>query len=419
MQSWAKAMNGPLALLVFQFRSGARLSMRTFVPLFCAALALIMIQMYPAELVRLLARRAFARDPGIDENLVFVLLAFVLPAWSAPRLSRGLLGWMRHLPLSDRAWRLGLAAALVTVQFPLVFTLALFAIVAHAGGQPILSASTRWPLVLMAGAVAALPVARQWLCIPAAVVATGMALWSGSTGPAAALPVLAAGVGLSGRMRKVRPGGVGGGLGRFFEARIAWRALGWRTGSTYLPALVVWGAALLFIRNNELAGSMGQSAARFGACLSVAVLLGGLADRLAVVRPPWPWARSLPLSSARRVASDAAFLAFHAMPLLALQAYTHPWGAAAAAAALPLLALRAVDCMRRSPEACAAAVSFLAEGFALSAIAALLGWSVLFLPALAVPAFYRARQADWGHKVTRWLELHHAAAGDSQSWEGQ
>ena len=53
-----------------------------------------------------------------------------------------------------------MALALLTVQLPLVVSLAILALVAHRQGLAIGLPSIRWGLVLLAGAIAALPVRR-------------------------------------------------------------------------------------------------------------------------------------------------------------------------------------------------------------------------------------------------------------------
>jgi hypothetical protein len=76
----------------------------------------------------------------------------------------------------------------------------------------------------------------------------------------------------------------------------------------------------------SLVGSaVASGAARLGGGLAVAFLLSSLAARLATRRPVWPWARSLPVASHRRVAEDAAFLAAPCLVPLAAAALLDPW----------------------------------------------------------------------------------------------
>jgi len=102
-----------------------------------------------------------------------------------------------------------------------------------------------------------------------------------------------------------------------------------------------------------------------------------MAEARAVRRPAWPWSRSLPWSSARRVGADALILGAHALPLVLLAAWIHPT-ALVALAILPFLAVRAAGAMRRAPERrTGAAGEIVMEGALLAALVALLPWTAL------------------------------------------
>jgi hypothetical protein len=116
------------------------------------------------------------------------------------------------------------------------------------------------------------------------------------------------------------------------------------------------------------------------------------------------------------VSADALFLGLHALPLVLLATAIHP-AALEVLPILPLLAVRAAGALRRAPERrTGAAGEILGEGLLLAALVALLPWTSL--PALAaVPfALRAAAERERLQKVSRWLELHHLAAGDPQSW---
>jgi len=196
------------------------------------------------------------------------------------------------------------------------------------------------------------------------------------------------------------------------DLRIAWRALGGRIIRPYAAGLIPLGATALFLANNPLPAHLASGAARFGGVVTVAIFLAGLAERLAVQRPVWPWARSLPRSSAERVCRDAAFLALHALPLVAGLSAVAAAAALAAVLVLPFLALRAAGMVRVVGERRSGAGGFVIEGSFAAALAALFPWSLLAAPAAAVAAFYAARESERRQKVTRWLEMRHAAEGD-------
>jgi hypothetical protein len=58
----------------------------------------------------------------------------------------------------------------------------------------------------------------------------------------------------------------------------------------------------------------------------------------------------------------------------------------------------------------------LMEGLWLAAAVALLPWASLALVAAAPWAARSAARRERRQKVSRWLEIHHLAAGDPQSW---
>jgi hypothetical protein len=84
---------------------------------------------------------------------------------------------------------------------------------------------------------------------------------------------------------------------------------------------------------------------------------------------------------------------------------------------LPFACLRAAAFMRHVAGQRTGAGAYLTEGAFAAALLALLPWSAALALAATAPAFVVAREAERGQKVTRWMELHHASAGDALSWE--
>jgi hypothetical protein len=169
--------------------------------------------------------------------------------------------------------------------------------------------------------------------------------------------------------------------------------------------------------NNDLAPEVAAGAARLGGGLGVVLLLAALAGRLATRRPVWPWARSLPVGSQRRVAEDAALLAAPcAVPLVATAALD-PLAALAVAAGLPTLAFRAAGAIRHgAPRTDGTPALFVGEGALLAAWVAVLPWLSLAALAAAPLAFRAAAERDRRQKASRWDELHHRTVGDPLSW---
>lgn len=351
-----------------------------------------------------------------------VLFAVVLlggAAEAAPRVCRGLGGWLRHLPVSGLAHRRAAGLAIAISQAPLVLGFLFLAAYASLAPDALLADALKLIVTALAAALCVTPVERRWAALPlalAAAVLAGSGGW-GTLGIAALLLVLAdlaagplARSGAPAVHLSRRSGG------RWIEARIVWRALGSRLFGAWALGLLPVGAAFAFTVNNALAPEHVRLAARLGAGMAATLALAQVGEALAARRPAWPWSRSLPWSAARRTGADALLLGLHALPLVLLAARIDP-AALIFLAALPLLATRAAGAMRRAPERrTGAAGEILWEGALLSALVALLPWTAL--PALA-GTFWAARAAaerERRQKVSRWLELHHLAAGDPQSW---
>ncbi|MFP5287175.1 MAG: hypothetical protein ACLGI9_15650, partial [Thermoanaerobaculia bacterium] len=106
-------------------------------------------------------------------------------------------------------------------------------------------------------------------------------------------------------------------------------------------------------------------------------------------------------------------------PLLGLAAWVLParLPLLAVVAVIPFLALRSAGAMRRAPERRAGASGeVLAEGMLLAALVSLLPWTSVLALAGAPFALRAAAERERRQKVSRWLELHHLAVGDPQSW---
>jgi hypothetical protein len=351
-----------------------------------------------------------------------VLIAAMLlggAAEAAPRVCRGLGGWLRHLPVSGLAHRRAAGLAIAIALTPLVLGLLFLSAYASRSPEAFLANVLKLTVTALAAALCATPVERRWASFPLALAAAGLAGSGGwwTLGIAAILLVLAdlaAGPLARSGAPAVHLNRKSGGC--WIEARIAWRALGSRLFGAWALGLLPVGAAFAFTTNNALAPEHVRLAARLGAGLAMTLALTQTAEALAVRRPAWPWSRSLPWSAARRVTADALLLGLHALPLILLAARIDP-AALIVLASLPLLATQAAGAMRRAPERrTGAAGEILWEGFLLSALVALLPWTAL--PALAGTfwAVQAAAEREQRQKVSRWLELHHLAAGDPQSW---
>ncbi len=404
------------ALLLFHAKVGVRVAVRAFVPLFCAALALIILQMYPGVFVTMIAVRLFAAEPSFGDYFAFTVLAFLLPASAVPRLVHGLNGWMRHLPISGVGNRRGLVLALAMVQLPLAVSLVLLGLVAHGKGQAIALPGLRLCLLLAAGAFAAVPAKRHVVSALFALAAAALVV----SGPAHAMfpaaGLLAAADLSAGPLRETRRARAWRPVGVLFSFRIALRAIGASLLGPYVVSLIPIGGALLFIANNSPPTAIAAGAARLGGGLALVLFLSGLTDRLVVRRPVWPWSRSLPWSALGRVAGDAGIFAALTAPVLVVIAAMDLWAALSSATLFPLVSFRAAAYARRSRELKSGTGSLTMEGFFVSALVALLPASCVLVLAAAPVALFAARRAELLLKPTRWVEQHHLSAGDSLSW---
>jgi hypothetical protein len=423
-EAGASPAGGAIALVRFHLAVGTRLAMRLLMPVVMAvASAVLLFGSQAVQFLTTLAGLCFGGKQGGGSGLLIAACCFAAAAPAAPRICRGLDGWLRHLPATGAVHRRAAALAVAVAQAPVLLCLA--CLVPLAVPAPAAAARRLLGLVVaaLAAAFATLPVARRWRTLPPAFLAAVLAGSGQGPAIAAAAALLAAADRLAGpiashRRRERVPGGPVL-QAPAVEVRIAWRAVGGALAGAALAGSLPLGATALFLANNELAPADAALAARLGGAAGVVVLLAGLAEALAVRRPAWPWARSLPWSAARRVGADAVLLAAPAVPLIAGFAFLSPLPALAAGALLPALALRAAGAIRRAPERRAGASGeILAEGLLAAGAVALLPW--LGLAALAaVPLAWRAAaERERRQKVSRWLALHYLAAGDPQAWSG-
>ena len=414
-----------LALLRFHLHVGSRLALRALMPTVAAAVGGLFL--LGDDFFISFARLLFGTGSTGGSGVLIAAAAVGFASAAAPRVCRGLGGWMRHLPIHGRAQRRAALVAIAVAQTPLLLGLIVFAWVATDRGRhfgAFLVDLLALAVCAPAAALAVMPVERPAAVRPLALAAAVAAVSGGILPLAAAAVLLLAADAVAGELPRHATAGApihtGGGLrlpAGPVELRIAWRALKWRLLSAWTVGLLPLGAAFLFVTNNELAPRHVRLAALLGGAGAVVLLFADLGEALGVRRPAWPWARSLPWSADRRVRSDAALLAAHALPLIVVTAAIDLPAAAAVLAATPWLAARAAGAVRRAPERLTGASGeILVEGFLLAAAVALLPWLSLLALAGTPWAVRAAAERERAQKVSRWLELHHLAVGDPQSW---
>ena len=399
------------ALLRFHLQVGARLALRVMAPILAAVVGGMML--LGVDFINSFGLLLFGNSGGL-----IIAFACLGVAWiAAPRICRGLDGWMRHLPVSGLAHRRAAMIAIAAAQASLLLLLLFFAAAAAKNGADPYPSLVGLLVALPAAALAAMPV--RLLARPLALTAAFLPFSGGWLPVVLGALLLIVSDAIAGPLRKRAPAISLNRkrTGRWLEARIVWRALGGSILGAYLTGLLPLGAALLFVRNNELAPVYVRLGALLGGCTAVVLLLASLGESLAVRRPAWPWSRSLPWTARQRVLFDSFFLGAHALPLVLLTGLIEPLAAVAVLLVIPLLGARTAGAVRRAPERrTGASGEILVEGMLLAFAVALLPW-VSLLALIGTPfAVNAAAERERRQKVSRWQEIHHLAVGDPQSW---
>jgi len=355
-----------------------------------------------------------------------ITLSFGIATWACPRITLGLSGWIRHLPIAGSSQRRGVAAALVVAQAPVFITWTILWLatwthgmrsdpirlaalpVIHLGIAYVLMPAHRKSFTAMAGMTAvALTLADSWSCL---VLAAGVLLCGDTVaGP----PV--------GRRRVTSLSVSKSGSDALFSFMLARRALGWRLAWAYSGPCLCLAATALYLLNNDHSPGADVAGVRLGGGFALSFFFFKLARLLSVRRPPWPWSRSLPWSSAHRCLEDGVFLGLLALPIVGTATLMRP------AAGLPLLALTGYGAVRAAGalrsfsvvERGGEAGLFLVELSLAASFLALTAWTGWLLTASLLPALKSASRMERDLAVTQWIERHHLATGDSQSWSGE
>jgi len=406
-------------MLLFHSSAGARLSIRAALPLLATLVVAVAMQEFPQAVIARIARGLATANGDTTVRIVAAGLCLMAASWSAPRICQGIGGWLRHLPVDGVTHRRAALGAVVVAQAPLLITWAALAGVAVAAGDPVSSARLAGlPLVALGAAWASLP-ARPGLvtgALGAAAMLCGLSSswWIAAAGCACLVAAeIVAGDLLPAAAPRTR---------RRLPARLTWmrlcaRAVGLKAIGPLVYALLPMAACAMFLRNNELTAITAARGARLGGIVALTLGVGGIAELLAVHRPPWPWGRSLPWTASHRITRDAIFLGLHSAALLLIMLPLSLSGALAGAMVLPALCLRAAGLMRHIGETrTGAAGRLMAEGSVAAGLACLVWWVPLILLAMTPLLLRHAIAQEKRQKVTRWDELHHLSAGDSMSW---
>jgi hypothetical protein len=264
--------------------------------------------------------------------------------------------------------------------------------------------------------MASLPASRRVVVVSLSIAAAALPLHGTGEYGILSVPFLLAAEALAGPLRDPRKATRLRSSGILMNWQIAWRAVGFRIIPALLSGALAIAASWLFIANNDLQGTAAAAAARLGGTVGCAFYLSSIARALGTRRPSWPLSRSFPWSATRRIIDDCLFAVMGALPLVLLVAVRNLGAALIVLTVLPIMSVRTAEFIRRVPDRRVAPLALLGEGIVIGIILTLLPWTALLWPAASIPALYLAREFERNRKSTVWIELHHAAAGDSASW---
>ena len=406
------------AYLQFHLGVGIRIALRVLV----AAVALFFALFYLLRPELFIGTTALMISQGFTGGLACSLSFLIFGGIASRRICVGLTGWIRHLPAPSSLHRRLAVLAVLTSQLPIILIWTGLAMAAaRMYGSPLLPFLVGLPLSAAAASLAVLPVHRKYLSFPLAAAAsflTGSSDWILFS--AGILFLLTADL-AAGPIKPLRKRMVFSLPGRVtFHLSIAWRALRHRILFPYIPSLFFIGISFFFLANNVATPRLESTVVRLNGGLGFILFCGVFVNILSSRRPPWPWARSLPIKAETRVLNDAFLIFFHAAVLLIPIALTDLSALWPLAAALPFLSIRASRAVPLSGNVRGGPLVLLAKESAIGALAiGLLPLaSIVLLPA-ALLALREAAKIEKSQKISRWLELHHLAAGDPLSWSRQ
>jgi hypothetical protein len=405
------------AVFRFHLHVGTRLALRIFVPvvaIFFALYYLLRPELFNSMMTLIL------EGGFLLSGTITAFFCLNTASFASRRVCLGLNGWVRHLPATGLNHRRMAGIALFIAQLPLLVILLGLAVVSMKLEKiPAVPYFFGLPFVGLSCGLCVLPVEKHLITRPLAVLA-GICFASNNWGfLAAGFPLLVAADRISGPLvqKKKRKRFHRLSRGMFLMASINWRALRLRPIVPYLLSLSFIGAAQLFIANNDPAPRLAEQMIRFGGAMTLILFCSIFTKMLASRRPPWPWVRSLPWSAKTRILWDTFFIGLHMLPLLVLSGIMNPKILFSLAASLPLFAAYSAYSVRHAQESSmGASGKILLLGTIASLLLCLFPWSSLLFLALLPLVLNAGIEAEKHQKVSRWLELHHLAAGDSLSW---
>jgi hypothetical protein len=407
------------AFLIFHLNVGARLALNKLVPVLGAIFAVYFIfkpEFFNEYFSVLLSEGSLI--PGV----LFTLLCAATASMASKRVCLGLSGWMRHLPASGLTIRRLAEIAIFAAQTPILLVLLFFpcfSVFSHGVSPYSFAFITGVPLLGYASAKASIPSRRSSVSKTLAYAACILLVsgrWVFLLGGAVLLFItdLISGPLSAPRKRRLFRSSS---RGYFLNAVIIWRAVKFRILIPYVLGAAVLGAMMLFLSNNQFSPEVTLKVMTLGGALSAVSFLAFFSNYLASRRPAWPWIRSLPGSARDRVLLDFLCLFLLVLPVLVFLFFINERALLFVAAFLPAVCVWSCLSIRKGGNLkMGASGSILCFGFISSLLITLIPLSsVAFL--IGLPFLMKgAVESERNLKVSRWLKLHHLAAGDTLSW---
>jgi hypothetical protein len=413
------------SLFRFQLAGGGRVASRNAIASISVIIIVLGSAPDPLVWLRFLALGVAGSGVGSGPLIGLTLIAYALAHDGVHRLTLGLSGWTRSLPVDGVQHRRGVMYGLPIIQLPLMAAAvvgALLTVVAFhwpVAIPKLLGA----PLALVAAGAAVIP-ARRWIIATplfgASALVASLGNWR-ALGLAAVLFVVADLTAGSLRFPPPTPAvssPASPGTLRMF--RFTWRAMGLRLLLPLPISMLALAAAWFYSRNNELSPTDTGFVARLWASIAIALYLGAVGDIVASRKPTWPWLRSLPWSSTDRVIDDAIAIGVPGLGIALASAVVDLRTVVFALASLVPLAVLAAGLIRGARRRLTRVSGpLVVVGIVLGTAGAFYPW-IAGVALASTPLLVRlAARRDRREIVTGWKELYHDAAGDTLAWSAR
>jgi hypothetical protein len=285
--------------------------MRAFVPVIGGAVGAAFL--LGDDFLTSIARALFGPDSSGGSAFFLAALCYAAASTAAPRIARGVDGWLRHLPVRAVDQRRAIAWAAGVAQAPLLLFLLLLAAFGTRAPEALAIDVLGLAVAAYAAGQAAVPAWRGRWTRPLALAGATLAPWGGWGALAAGALLAVAADLLAGALPRAEPSALAprrrqARAGRLLPWRIALRALRFRPAGAYLAALLPLAAAWAFLRHNELRPEHAQLGARLGVAAAIVLLLAELSAVLAAASALLPWIALLALLAVPWAEREAAVI---------------------------------------------------------------------------------------------------------------